>query len=82
MHFMHLNLPYFTVTIIVMVIVIPFAMGTYQGDPLGGALFALAPFKALHSIVSHFSSCLFPSIIDDIHIIDLPSIASFTFEFF
>ncbi len=51
------------------VIVIPFTMGTYRGDPLGGALFALAHFKALHFIVSHFSSCLFPSIVDDTHII-------------
>jgi hypothetical protein len=44
-------------------------MGTHQGDPLKGALFALAHFMALHSIINHFPSCLFPSIIDDIHII-------------
>ncbi len=36
------------------VIVIPSAMGTHQGDPLGGALFALTHFKALHSIANHF----------------------------
>ncbi len=64
------------------VIIIPFAMGTYQGDPLGGALFALVHFKALCSIASHFPSCLFPSITYDIHIIDPPSIVSFTFELF
>ncbi len=29
------------------VIVIPFTMGTHQGDPLGGALFTLAHFKVL-----------------------------------
>jgi hypothetical protein len=47
------------------VIIILFAMGTHQGDPLGGgALFALT-IKRL--IISLF--CLFPSIIDDIHII-------------
>jgi len=46
------------------VIVIPSTMGT-----LGGALFALAHFKALHFTVNHFSSCLFPSIVDDTHII-------------
>jgi hypothetical protein len=53
---------------------IPFAMGTHQGDLLGRALFALAHFKALCSITSHFPSCLFPSIVDDIHIIGPPSI--------
>jgi hypothetical protein len=36
------------------VIVIPFAMGTRQGDPLGRALFILVHFKALHSIINHF----------------------------
>jgi hypothetical protein len=36
-------------------------MGTYQGDLLGGALFALAHFKALHSTTSHFPSYIFPS---------------------
>jgi hypothetical protein len=29
------------------VIVIPFTMGTHQGDPLGRALFTLAHFKVL-----------------------------------
>jgi len=51
------------------VIVILFAMGTYQDDPLGGALFALAHFRPLHFIANHFPSCLFPSITNDIHII-------------
>jgi hypothetical protein len=36
------------------VIVIPFAMGTHQGDPLGVALFTLTHFKALCSIANHF----------------------------
>jgi hypothetical protein len=49
--------------------IIPFAMGTHQSDFLGGALFALAHLRALHSIVSHFPSCLFPSIVNDTHII-------------
>jgi len=61
---------------------IPFAMGTYQGDPLGGALFALVHFRALCSIVSHFPSCLFPFIVDDIHIICPPSIVSSIHEHF
>jgi hypothetical protein len=36
------------------VIVIPFTMGTHLCDPLGGALFALAHYRALHSTTSHF----------------------------
>jgi len=30
------------------IMAIPFAIGTRQSDPLGGALFALIHFKALH----------------------------------
>ncbi len=56
------------------VMVIPFAMRTRQGDPLGGALFALVHFKALCSTVNGFPYCLFPSNVDDIHIIGPPSI--------
>jgi hypothetical protein len=51
------------------VTIIPSAMGTHQGDPLGGALFALTHLKALRSKTNHFPSYLFPSITDDIHII-------------
>jgi hypothetical protein len=36
------------------VILIPFTMGTRLGDPLGGPLFTLAHFRALHSTISHF----------------------------
>jgi hypothetical protein len=64
------------------VTIVPFAMGTCQGDPLGGALFVLAHFRALHFIVSHFTSCLFPSIIDDTHIIGPLSIVSSIYEHF
>jgi len=64
------------------VIVIPSAMGTHQGDPLGRALFTLAHFKALHSTINYFLSCLFPSIVDDIHIIGPLSIVSFAHEHF
>jgi len=60
------------------VIVIPSTMGTHQGDPLGRALFALTHFKA--PITNHFPFCLFPSVGDDIHIINLPSIVSFAYE--
>ncbi len=52
------------------IMVIPSTMETCQGDPLGGALFALAHFKAL--CFNHFPSCLSPSIADDNHIIAPP----------
>jgi hypothetical protein len=64
------------------VIVFLFTMGTHQGDPLEGALLALAHFRALCSIASHFPSCLFPSIVDDTHIIGPPSIVSSTYGHF
>jgi hypothetical protein len=64
------------------VVVIPYAMGLHQGDPLRGALFALAHLKALHSIVNFFPSCLFPSITDDTNIIGPPSIVLSTYEHF
>jgi hypothetical protein len=51
------------------VTIIPFAMRTRHGDLLRGALFALAHLRALRSTTSHFPSYLFPSIIDNIHII-------------
>jgi hypothetical protein len=42
------------------VTVIPSAMGTNQGDPLGGALFALVHFKALCSTSNRFPLVYFP----------------------
>ncbi len=62
--------------------IILFAMGICQGDALGRALFALAHFRALHSIVSHFPSRLFPAIVDDTHIVSFLSIVSSTYEHF
>ncbi len=64
------------------VTIIPSTMGTHQGDLLRRALFDLTHFRALHSIVNHFPSCLFPSIIDDTHIISPLSIISSTYEHF
>ncbi len=64
------------------VMIIPFVMGIRQGDALRGALFTLIHFKALCFIVSHFLFCLFPSIIDDIHIIGPLSIVLFVYEHF
>jgi hypothetical protein len=64
------------------VIVITFAMRTYQGDLLGRALFAIAHFKVLLFIISRFLFCLFPSITDDTNIINPPLIVSFAYEHF
>jgi hypothetical protein len=64
------------------VTIIPFAMGIHQGELLGGALFVLAHFRALRSTINHFPSCLFPSIVNDIHIISPLSIVSSTYEHF
>jgi hypothetical protein len=52
------------------VTIIPSTMGIHQGDPFGRALFTLAHFKALRFIANNFPSCLFPSIVDDIQIIN------------
>jgi hypothetical protein len=64
------------------IIIILSAMGTHQSDSLGMVLFALAHFRALRHIVSHFPPYLFPSIVDDIHIIFPFSIVSFAYEHF
>jgi len=64
------------------VIIIPSTMGTRQGDLGGGELFALAHFNVLRSITNHFPSCLFPSIVNDTHIIGPLSILSFAYEHF
>jgi len=55
---------------------IPSTIRTHQNDPLGEALFALAHFRTLRSTTTHFPSCLFPSIENDIHIKAPPSIVS------
>jgi len=64
------------------IIFIPFTMGTCLGDPLRETLFVLAHFKVLCFIGSCFLSCLFSSIVDNIHIMCPPSIVSFVYEHF
>ncbi|KAL2642349.1 hypothetical protein R1flu_009936 [Riccia fluitans] len=43
--------------------------GTRQGDPLGGALFALEHLCALRTTALEHPLCLFPSLADDTHIV-------------
>jgi len=49
---------------------------------VGGPLFVLAHFRALCSTSSHFLFFLFPSIVDDIHIIGTPLNIASTYEHF
>jgi hypothetical protein len=63
------------------VTIIPSTMGTRQNDSLGETLFALVHFKGLCFTASHFLSCLFPSITDNIHIIS-PFYFMSTYEHF
>jgi hypothetical protein len=80
---MHLNFFCFIIITIVKVTkMIPFAMGTHQSDPLGRVLFTLAHFRALHFMDNCFIFYLFPSIVDDTHIISSFSIVSFAYEHF
>jgi hypothetical protein len=62
--------------------VFPSTMGTCQGDFLIRALFALAHFRTLRSIINHFPSCLFPFIAYDIHIVGPLVIVSSAYEHF
>jgi hypothetical protein len=54
------------------VTIIPSAMGIHQNDFFRWALFALVHFRALCYTSNHFPFCLFPSIVDDTHIIGPP----------
>ena len=55
------------------VVEIDSATGTRQGDPLGGALFALDHQQALRASAATFQDCAFPSIADDTHIVGPPA---------
>jgi hypothetical protein len=57
-------------------------MGTHQSDPLRKAMFILTHFKVLCFTTSCFPSCLFPSIANDTHIINPPSIVSYAYKHF
>ncbi|KAL2609230.1 hypothetical protein R1flu_027803 [Riccia fluitans] len=46
-------------------------VGTRQGDPLGGTLFALGHLRALRAIVPQHPDCIFSSYADDTHIVGL-----------
>ncbi|KAL2613014.1 hypothetical protein R1flu_024706 [Riccia fluitans] len=50
-------------------------LGTRQGDPLDGALFALAHLRALRTTASEHPLCLFPSLADNTHIVGPPRLS-------
>ncbi|KAL2624441.1 hypothetical protein R1flu_008686 [Riccia fluitans] len=54
--------------------------GTRQGDPLDGALFALAHLRALRITASEHPLCLFSSLADDTHIVGPPMAVIPTFH--
>jgi hypothetical protein len=82
-HFMHLTILYFIITIIVKVmLIIPSTMGNHLDDPLGRALFILTHFRALDVIINCFPAYLFASNAYGIHIITPPLIVSFAYEHF
>jgi hypothetical protein len=62
--------------------IILFAMGIHQADPLGRVLFTLVHFRALHFIINCFHYRLVPSIVDDTNIIGAPLIVPSTYEHF
>jgi len=64
------------------VTMIPSTMGTHQSDLLWGSLFVLTHFRALHSITNCFPSCLFPSIANNMCIINPLTIMSSVYEHF
>ncbi len=43
-------------------------LGTRQGDPLGGPLFVLAHYRALLETIMWDFSYIFPSLVDNTHI--------------
>ncbi|KAL2608123.1 hypothetical protein R1flu_026696 [Riccia fluitans] len=43
--------------------------GIHQGDPLGGALFALAHLRAFRTVASEHPLYMFPSFVDNTHIV-------------
>ncbi len=80
---MHFSLFCFTVTIIVKVMSqsshLPWEPTKWS---LRRGAICFSYLKDLHFIISYFPSCLFPSIVNDIHIIGSLSIISFIYEHF
>jgi hypothetical protein len=50
-------------------IIIESSLGKRQGDPLRGLLFVLAHYQTFLKIIMRAPSYIFPSLMDDIHIV-------------
>ncbi len=51
------------------IIIIEFSLSTRQGDPLGGLLFTLAHYWTFLETIVWAPNCVFPSLMDDFHIV-------------
>jgi hypothetical protein len=51
------------------VTIIDLSLNTRQGDPLGGPLFVLAHYQAFLETIMRAPSYVFPSLVDDTHIV-------------
>jgi hypothetical protein len=51
-----------------------------QGDPLGGLLFALAHYQTFLKTITQAPKCVFPSLVDDMHIVGIVSEVVPTFD--
>ncbi len=62
------------------VTIIESSLGTRQGDPLKGLLFALAHYRALLKTIVWAPNCIFPSLTNDTHIMGPLSEITHTFD--
>jgi hypothetical protein len=62
------------------VTIIESSLGMKQGDPLGGLLFVLAHYQVFLKTFMWAPNSVFPSLVDDIHIMGLMNEISRTFD--
>ncbi len=62
------------------VIIIESCLGMKQGDPLGGPLFALTHCRAFLKTITQAPKCVFPSLVDDTHIVGIVNEVVLTFD--
>jgi hypothetical protein len=62
------------------VIIIESTLGTRHGDPLGGLLFTLTHYQVLLETIMRAPSCVFPSLMNDTHIVKLMNEIICTFD--
>ncbi len=60
--------------------IIESSLGTRRGDPLGGILCALAHYKTFLETITRAPSCVFPSLVNNTHIMGPVSEVVFAFD--